>query len=78
MRVHHAGKSYPPANQGNPDSSLILDLGQGPDHPTGNALAFLVTVGDQEANKKLNSFRVASGDLGLEAVLLRLGLATIC
>ena len=44
----------------------MLDLAQGPDHPAGNALAFLVTVGDREANKKLDSFRVASEDLGLE------------
>ena len=45
----------------------MRDLAQGPDHPAGNALAFLVTVGDREANKKLDSFRVASEDLGLEA-----------
>ena len=57
---------------------LWLDLAQGPDHLAGNAWAFLVTVGDREANKKPNSFCVTSRDLGLEAVLLRLGLATIC
>ena len=34
--------------------------------PRWHALAFLVTVGDREANKKLDSFRVASEDLGLE------------
>ena len=44
----------------------MLDPAQGPDHLAGNALAFLVTVGDREANKKLDSFRVASEDLGLE------------
>ena len=44
----------------------MLDLAQGPDHLAGNALAFLVTIGDREANKKLDSFRVASEDLGLE------------
>ena len=58
---------------------LWLDLAQGPDLLAGNALAFLVTVGDREASKKLHSFRVASGDLGLEAFLIeRLGLTTIC
>ena len=45
---------------------LWLDLAQGPDLLAGNALAFLITVGEWEANKKLNSFRVASEDLGLE------------
>ena len=44
----------------------MLTLAQGSDHPAGNALAFLVTVGDREANKKLDSLRVASEDLGLE------------
>ena len=44
----------------------MLDLAQGPDHLAGNPLAFLVTVGDREANKKLDSFHVASEDLGLE------------
>ena len=44
----------------------MLDLAHGPDHLAGNALAFLITVGDREANKKLDSFRVTSEDLGLE------------
>ena len=38
-------------------------------------MAFLVTVGDWEANKKLDSFRVATEDLGLEEARSR---HTIC
>ena len=68
----------PSQSRKTPVVCLWLDLAQGPDRLVGNALAFLVTVGDREASKKLDSFRVTSGDLGLEAVLLRLGLATIC
>ena len=53
----------------------MLDLAQGPDHLPGNTLAFLVAVGDREANQKLDSFSVASEDLGLEEARSR---HTIC
>ena len=36
--------------------------------PRWHALAFLVSVGDREANKKLDSFSVASEYLGLEGL----------
>ena len=45
----------------------MAGLAQGPD-PSLARLAFLVTLGDQEDNQKLNSFSVATEYLGLEGL----------
>ena len=45
----------------------MLDLAQGPD-PSLARLGLPVTVGDWEANQKLDSFRVATEHLGLEGL----------
>ena len=56
-----------PANPGNPVASLWLAFPQGPD-PSLARLGLPVSVGDQEANQKLDSSRVATEYLGLEGL----------